>query len=106
MSSFHTSGVAAIQSPSMLMQRSSARSITLTPFSRSHSIPPSKFTDSPTTTVPMLNCRTRPLQYQHGASVVRSEEHTSELQSLMRISYAVFCLKQKNLTYSAELDRA
>src|SRR3546814_7258652 len=28
-------------------------------------------------------------------SVDRSEEHTSELQSLMRISYAVFCLKQK-----------
>src|SRR3546814_2515387 len=28
-----------------------------------------------------------------GAKVVRSEEHTSELQSLMRISYAVFCLK-------------
>src|SRR3546814_2458725 len=28
-------------------------------------------------------------------SPVRSEEHTSELQSLMRISYAVFCLKQK-----------
>src|SRR3546814_3446115 len=30
----------------------------------------------------------------------RSEEHTSELQSLMRISYAVFCLKKKNHTYS------
>src|SRR3546814_7754306 len=30
------------------------------------------------------------------AAVERSEEHTSELQSLMRISYAVFCLKQKN----------
>src|SRR3546814_3715237 len=29
---------------------------------------------------------------------VRSEEHTSELQSLMRISYAVFCLKKKQLT--------
>src|SRR3546814_1564736 len=29
------------------------------------------------------------------ANVVRSEEHTSELQSLMRISYAVFCLKKK-----------
>src|SRR3546814_10291714 len=29
----------------------------------------------------------------------RSEEHTSELQSLMRISYAVFCLKKKNHTY-------
>src|SRR3546814_6024418 len=28
-------------------------------------------------------------------STVRSEEHTSELQSLMRISYAVFCLKKK-----------
>src|SRR3546814_2826408 len=33
----------------------------------------------------------------HGAGVsMRSEEHTSELQSLMRISYAVFCLKKKN----------
>src|SRR3546814_5391488 len=30
------------------------------------------------------------------AAVCRSEEHTSELQSLMRISYAVFCLKKKN----------
>src|SRR3546814_7573772 len=29
-------------------------------------------------------------------AVERSEEHTSELQSLMRISYAVFCLKKKN----------
>src|SRR3546814_1590051 len=34
--------------------------------------------------------------YQPGAtSLKRSEEHTSELQSLMRISYAVFCLKKK-----------
>src|SRR3546814_7880034 len=31
----------------------------------------------------------------HGRSLQRSEEHTSELQSLMRISYAVFCLKKK-----------
>src|SRR3546814_2341955 len=30
------------------------------------------------------------------SDLVRSEEHTSELQSLMRISYAVFCLKKKN----------
>src|SRR3546814_10583938 len=30
-------------------------------------------------------------------AVGRSEEHTSELQSLMRISYAVFCLKKKNI---------
>src|SRR3546814_5346952 len=33
-----------------------------------------------------------------GAEVERSEEHTSELQSLMRISYAVFCLKKQNIT--------
>src|SRR3546814_4535395 len=32
----------------------------------------------------------------------RSEEHTSELQSLMRISYAVFCLKKKNTTHTDE----
>src|SRR3546814_9590465 len=32
-----------------------------------------------------------------GTSIARSEEHTSELQSLMRISYAVFCLKKKNI---------
>src|SRR3546814_5110834 len=31
-----------------------------------------------------------------GHVIERSEEHTSELQSLMRISYAVFCLKNKN----------
>src|SRR3546814_6329242 len=33
----------------------------------------------------------------HDCSEPRSEEHTSELQSLMRISYAVFCLKKKKL---------
>src|SRR3546814_6076590 len=38
-----------------------------------------------------------PLPRQRRGSVFpRSEEHTSELQSLMRISYAVFCLKKKN----------
>src|SRR3546814_3321231 len=31
--------------------------------------------------------------------MLRSEEHTSELQSLMRISYAVFCLKKQNKTH-------
>src|SRR3546814_8350297 len=34
----------------------------------------------------------------------RSEEHTSELQSLMRISYAVFCLKKKNYTQHNHTD--
>src|SRR3546814_4364668 len=33
-----------------------------------------------------------------GLATMRSEEHTSELQSLMRISYAVFCLKKKKET--------
>src|SRR3546814_8781608 len=33
-----------------------------------------------------------------GTLAMRSEEHTSELQSLMRISYAVFCLKKNTLT--------
>src|SRR3546814_3934740 len=33
--------------------------------------------------------------FDEGSLVKRSEEHTSELQSLMRISYAVFCLKKK-----------
>src|SRR3546814_10026374 len=33
----------------------------------------------------------------YGNKTPRSEEHTSELQSLMRISYAVFCLKKKNI---------
>src|SRR3546814_7811059 len=40
---------------------------------------------------PLLVSRPYP---QRGASPGRSEEHTSDLQSLMRISYAVFCLKQ------------
>src|SRR3546814_15321693 len=43
---------------------------------------------------------------QHGDPAVgdpglRSEEHTSELQSLMRISYAVFCLKKKKTQYKS-----
>src|SRR3546814_5651543 len=38
--------------------------------------------------------RTAPPRRDKGA-ITRSEEHTSELQSLMRISYAVFCLKKK-----------
>src|SRR3546814_7298307 len=36
-----------------------------------------------------------PAKAQQPNSIRRSEEHTSELQSLMRISYAVFCLKKK-----------
>src|SRR3546814_2621683 len=37
--------------------------------------------------------------YDKRGSELRSEEHTSELQSLMRISYAVFCLKKKKASF-------
>src|SRR3546814_537979 len=39
-----------------------------------------------------------------GGYVARSEEHTSELQSLMRNSYAVFCLKKKNIQTSTRYN--
>src|SRR3546814_698949 len=42
-----------------------------------------------------LSAAVRYERYEGLADVARSEEHTSELQSLMRISYAVFCLKKK-----------
>src|SRR3546814_9756304 len=55
-------------------------------------------------------CREPGLRYDckgETERLVRSEEHTSELQSLMRISYAVFCLKKKTNqhknTYNAQL---
>src|SRR3546814_4373724 len=58
----------------------------------------------PYTTLFRSHCRVDRLRAPIRASVraaalspsSRSEEHTSELQSLMRISYAVFCLKKKN----------
>src|SRR3546814_4784323 len=40
-----------------------------------------------------------------GLKGIRSEEHTSELQSLMRISYAVFCLKKKQIPRTHCLSR-
>src|SRR3546814_10095904 len=50
-----------------------------------------------TLTLGLLIRLTRLCLLQHHVRIgTRSEEHTSELQSLMRISYAVFCLKKKN----------
>src|SRR3546814_6771002 len=40
-----------------------------------------------------------------GHDLGRSEEHTSELQSLMRISYAVFCLKKQKLITTAKYNK-
>src|SRR3546814_7777273 len=47
----------------------------------------------------ILGCLDRPSggSYRVSGRETRSEEHTSELQSLMRISYAVFCLQKKNI---------
>src|SRR3546814_10480331 len=43
--------------------------------------------------------------HRAGPSPSRSEEHTSELQSLMRISYAVFCLKKKKIKNQSNISR-
>jgi hypothetical protein len=51
-------------------QRGSSSTVTVTPFSASHSCPPRNVRVSPTSSEPMSNCRTGPLQYQHGDSVV------------------------------------
>src|SRR3546814_6153057 len=50
----------------------------------------------------LMECRppVRPGGRRWSHPVARSEEHTSELQSLMRISYHVFCLKKKKVYYT------
>src|SRR3546814_1031764 len=53
----------------------------------------SLYRPGPMDNIPMFGRR------KNGTEAIRSEEHTSELQSLMRISYAVFCLK-KNTQYT------
>src|SRR3546814_1268419 len=45
-------------------------------------------------------------EFVPGHTHLRSEEHTSELQSLLRISYAVFCLKQKHTTNRTKVTYA
>src|SRR3546814_999870 len=80
----------------------STRTDTLFPYTTLFRSPMTSLTSSPP------SGRSRPrrswtLEYNHGhyhraAELRRSEEHTSELQSLMRISYAVFCLKKKKQT--------
>src|SRR3546814_6735047 len=50
-------------------------------------------------------CRIWPSRMTRLSNSGRSEEHTSELQSLMRISYAVFCLKKKNKNNTQHVHR-
>src|SRR3546814_8019705 len=53
--------------------------------------------DDPARVVAMIRALFAPVLDGALESAPRSEEHTSELQSLMRISYDVFCLKKKNI---------
>src|SRR3546814_2077357 len=59
------------------------------------SLPTSVWFDSRSRILDILRHLSRPPPCR-SSFAPRSEEHTSELQSLMRISYAVFCLKKKN----------
>src|SRR3546814_1274311 len=54
-------------------------------------------------TVTKSDVANRGCEQPWAAGQVRSEEHTSELQSLMRISYAVFCLKKKTKHHHIQL---
>src|SRR3546814_1425468 len=72
----------------------STRTDTLFPYTTLfRSFPPSEFGLRPIQSAVLESSQPRPVLPDDGAA--RSEEHTSELQSLMRISYAVFCLKKK-----------
>src|SRR3546814_9052997 len=64
-----------------------------------------RITASPARHRTAADCRRRCCPAQRQPSVARSEEHTSELQSLMRISYAVFCLKKKKPTQITEKNK-
>src|SRR3546814_2833397 len=62
----------------------------------------------------LYDCLRYPQRHRHSRraegsaprAALRSEEHTSELQSLMRISYAVFCLKKKNKKHNNNRQRS
>src|SRR3546814_1727903 len=74
----------------------STRTDTLFPYTTLFRSPARQFSDPPA--VRASQDRPGIFRRRRGASIgshQRSEEHTSELQSLMRISYAVFCLKKK-----------
>src|SRR3546814_9214380 len=63
-----------------------------------HGVPRSRRRSMPATRSVIAKDNTGIHIEYHQVGTPRSEEHTSELQSLMRISYAVFCLKKKNNT--------
>src|SRR3546814_3029577 len=73
------------------------------PFSRRPVLSSAILESSPAGTVDPVN--SPPAKNDGLNDVNRSEEHTSELQSLMRISYAVFCLKKKTTTTTTQINR-
>src|SRR3546814_6029289 len=87
--SVHT---ALIERPTMLNDMEAVHRHIIGRRSANRSLPPYRaaLTDEIVEILSTFFAKERP-----GAAVSRSEEHTSELQSLMRISYAVFCLKKK-----------
>src|SRR3546814_5975851 len=85
------SSILATSSSAQISRMSSNRSTATNAAATSPSEQPSSSTSSKGWTTPMR-------------LTMRSEEHTSELQSLMRTSYAVFCLKNKNLKYKMNAD--
>src|SRR3546814_1320181 len=82
----------------------STRIDTLFPYTtlfRSQSLRSARTNDSPRSSCDQRSAA----EAEEGQKEARSEEHTSELQSLMRISYAVFCLKKKNRMQCASLNQ-
>src|SRR3546814_7991041 len=71
----------------------------LTSQSLVHPEPPLKLLRRPAARLRFSQPRRKRRQRPERPFRCKSEEHTSELQSLMRISYAVFCLKKKTQTY-------
>src|SRR3546814_5947392 len=65
-------------------------------FDRMRAVPDDAVLDRPGLAPRMLEIQVAEIDAGAEQRTERSEEHTSELQSLMRISYAVFCLKKKN----------
>src|SRR3546814_9948515 len=77
-----------------------------TPFAFSYVRKPPRPSMPASSVMSALRSRSGGVGMPAAADPHRSEEHTSELQSLMRISYAVFCLKKKHVINIAQLHNA
>src|SRR3546814_4923282 len=85
----------------------STRTDTLFPYTtlfRSGLIASAAFAMASGLSAPSVSVERSALGRSSPASSQRSEEHTSELQSLMRISYAVFCLKKKKQNNTSNIE--